>query len=369
MTTDEIDNPTIVRTLYKALLNRDPDPAGFAHYLSMLDSGQTTPHEAALDCVGSTEFLQQIHRMGWEIISRTDYRLYAGYKPEDLAVFDHFSHAQPHPRNGFLTEFIGSRARITSLWDECRVLEGKVLPLPIPCDYQSDVIEWLGMLKAVLAANGSFAAMELGAGHGPWIAASAAAARLRGINQLSLCAVEGDPGRFAFLQQNIEDNDLTTQDLILLHAAVGIADGSARWPRVPDPRNAGGARPFRDGNLEEEAYLAYLGDWTRDRVEVEVVSASRLLLSRPSWDFVHIDVQGTEAELCRGCLSVLSERVRYLVVGTHSRKLDGELIELLLTGGWRLEHERPARMICGSAASMITLTTHDGTQVWRNPRL
>jgi FkbM family methyltransferase len=361
---DEIPNSVAVRILYNALLGRDADPEGLALRTSSLESKKKTLYELGLNFVASTEFLTKQRATGWERIASTDYRLYAGYKPEDLAIFNEFR-AKPQPRIGFLTEFVGSVARISSLWDGCEVYDGLVLPLPIPCDYHAEAVEWLGMLKAVRAATGSFSAIEFGAGHGPWIAASAAAARLRGINDLHLCAVEGDSGRFALLQQNVEDNNLISHDVTLIQAAVGINDGSARWPRVSDPRNRGGLRPLRDANPEDQAYL---GGLATDTFEVEVASASRLLRSRPMWDFVHVDIQGTEGELCAASLDVLSERVRYVVIGTHSRKLDGEVMETFSSGGWLLEHEKPARMICAPATSLIKLTILDGTQVWRNPR-
>ena len=358
-----LDTTAIVRTLYNALLNREPDIRDLELYTSIVDGKEKTLHQIALDLLRCAEFKRLAD---CEIIPTTDLRFYPGYKPEDLAIFDEFLGANPQPRNGFLTEFIGSVARISLLWDGCRSLDGQVLPLPIPCDYHAEAVEWIGMLKAVRAARGSFTAMEFGAGHGPWIAASAAAARLRGINELRLCAVEGDPGRFAFLRQNIEDNDLTIHNVTLLQAAVGSRDGWARWPKVSDPRNVAGARPLRDGNHEDQTYLGHL---VEDTVEVEVAAASRLLMSARIWDFVHIDVQGTEAELCGASLAALSERVRYLVIGTHSRKADGDLMEILLNGGWLLEHEKPARMECAPSSSLIALTTIDGTQVWRNPRL
>lgn len=363
---DKLGNGTIVRILYNALLNRDPDLEGLTFYTSLLDDKIKTLDQLGLDFVESAEFAEKQRSAGRELMSLTDYRLYAGYEPEDLVVFNEFLNAKPQPRSGFLTEFVGSVARISSLWDACRVLDGRVLPLPIPCDYHAEAVEWIGMLKAVRAAKGAFAAMEFGAGHGPWIAASAAAARLRGISDLHLCAVEGDPGRFALLEQNMRDNGLTSNDVTLIQAAVGSSDGLVRWPRVSDPRNVSGARPLRDGNRDDERYLRNLAE---DIIKVEVVSAERLLMSRPIWDFVHIDVQGTEAELCATSLDALSERVRYLVVGTHSRKLDGELMEIFLEGGWWLEHEKPTRMNCGPSPTLIALTTGDGTQVWRNPRL
>lgn len=368
-----IDNPTVVRVLYNTLLNRDPDPEGFKHHVSLLDQRKITQHQAAMSFVASTEFSDiykkfpdiQIDKV-WEQIKLDDCRVYAGYKSEDLAVFMAFSNANPQPRPGFLTEFVGSRARISSLWDGCHELDGKVLPLPVPGDYHADAVEWLGVLKAVLAAKETFTAMEWGAGHGPWIAAGAAAARVRGIKTLSLCAVEGDPGRFELLEQNIKDNSLEGHDVTLIQAAVGITDGTARWPRVSDPRNVSGARPIREGNSDDEVYGRELADET---IEVQIISATRLLAFRPLWDLVHIDIQGTEAEVCAACLDTLSERVRYLVIGTHSRKIDGDLMETFLKDGWVLEHEKPTRMNCAPASSLILLTTGDGTQVWRNPRL
>lgn len=361
----ELDNATFVRFLYKTLLDREPDPDGLRTHVAVLDGGEMR-HQLALNVVRSAEFNHKLAALGLEVIPVHDPRLYAGYRPEDLGVFAAFAHANPQPRAGFLTEFVGSRARISSLWDECRSLDGAVAPLPIPEDYHADAVEWIGMLKAVLAASDSFAAMELGAGHGPWIAASAAAAKVRGIRELTLCAVEGDPGRFALLQQNIEDNELGGHDIVLIQGAVGVADGTVRWPRLGDPRNTAGARPLREGNREDEAYLR---DWTQDTIEIEVVSANRLLMSRPFWDFVHIDIQGTEDEVCAACAATLADRVRYLVIGTHSRKLDGDVMETLLRSGWVLEHEKPARMNCSSAPTLINLTMADGTQVWRNPRL
>jgi hypothetical protein len=44
---------------------------------------------------------------------------------------------------------------------------------------------------------------------------------------------------------------------------------------------------------------------------------------------VPIDVQGWEAELCTGSVGTLNERVRWLVFPTHSRVLDGKMIEFL----------------------------------------
>jgi FkbM family methyltransferase len=298
---------------------------------------------------------------------------YAGYTAEDLAVFDQFSCATPKPAAGFVTDFHGSRARISSLWDGVQHLDGLVMPKPIPGDYHAETAEWLGLLKAVLAAKGQFVAMELGAGIGPWLAAGAVAARLRGISDIRLLGVEADPVRFGLLQQNLQDNDINPEEHVLICGAVGVVSGKAKWPRVPDPRNNAGVRPIRQSPDQEEGLelqdLRYMEGFADDLMEVDIIAFEELLRDQPLWDLVHIDVQGTEVELCSACLALMSQRIRYLVVGAHSRKLDGDLIALMFAPGWVLEHEKPTRFVFSRSASLERMTTADGIQVWRNPDL
>ena len=62
--------------------------------------------------------------------------------------------------------------------------------------------------------------------------------------------------------------------------------------------------------------------------------------------------------------------MRYLVVGTHSRKLDGDLVELFHRAGWQLEHEKPTQFSYTRKMEQLeNMTVGDGTQVWRNPRV
>ena len=63
------------------------------------------------------------------------------------------------------------------------------------------------------------------------------------------------------------------------------------------------------------------------------------------------------------CLSLLDQHVAYLVIGTHSREIEGRLFATLLGRCWRLEIERPAILaLDGDGPS----TTVDGVQGWRN---
>jgi hypothetical protein len=81
-------------------------------------------------------------------------------------------------------------------------------------------------------------------------------------------------------------------------------------------------------------------------------------------------VQGWEAKLCAGCIGSLTVRARWLVIGTHSRLIEGEIIDRLAAAGWVLENEKPTRFQFDSRKpSVEQMTVVDGVQVWRNARL
>jgi FkbM family methyltransferase len=366
-----------VDTLYRLCLGRPPDPAGLEDWSEVMRSTRD-PTRVLRGIMESPEYaLRGADEAGVSHPAPppiNELQIYAGYTPQDLAVLDAFDTAHPAPAPGFVTDFIGSRSRTASLWEGLEHLDGQVLPRPVPADYHAETIEWIGVLKSVLTAQGSFAAMELGAGMGPWLVASATAARLRDIHDIHLIGVEGDPGRFEWMVQHLRDNGIDPDQHTLLQAAVGVAQGVARWPRLPDPRNAAAARPLREqgasGSQPNEDDTKYLkGMSSGGMIEVTVISFENLLRKLPFWDLVHIDVQGTEHELCQACIQLLTDRVRYIVVGTHSRKIDGDMVDTMWGAGWILENEKPTRFVFNKdISSLERMGTHDGTQVWRNPK-
>jgi hypothetical protein len=177
--------------------------------------------------------------------SHVSLQLFPGYTDADTAIFTEFSNSDAKPEPGFIVDFLGTRIRTTSLWKEARTLDGQLLGLPIPADFHAEAIEWLGLLKAVSGASGQYVAMELGAGFGPWLIAGAVAARLRGINDIRLCAVEGDPTHFQFLRQHFTDNGFEPDRHALFEAAVGTKAGVVQWPIVEDASEAWGCRRFK----------------------------------------------------------------------------------------------------------------------------
>lgn len=277
-------------------------------------------------------------------------------------ILTYFRH-EPAPEPGFIVDRLGVRTRSSLLWDGVQHLDGTVLGPPLICDFHAEAIEWVGLLKAAGGASGQYVAMELGAGWAPWLVAGAHVARTRGITDIRLLGVEADPGHFAAMRQHLIDNAFDPDRHVLLHGAVGAVGGHACWPSVADPRNEWGLAPAEDGGED------YLGRHFTDTIDVEIFAIAGLLEREPVWDLVHIDVQGGEVDLCQAIVIMLQERVRRLVIGTHSRVIDGALIALLQPRGWVLENEKPARMtFAAGAPTLEAMTTHDGTQVWRNLR-
>lgn len=289
---------------------------------------------------------------------------YRGHSDDELAILHRNARACP-PSPDHLTDFIGGLTHERALWGAVKHLKGTVSGAPIPADHHAEAIEWIGLLKCVESCRDRFIAMELGAGWGPWIVSGGVAARNAGISDIRLTGVEADPGRFELMRSHLADNDFDPDLHSLLQAAVGPEPGNATWPRIPDPVEAGGARPNREGNEADRAYID-----PSDTIEVEILSFADLLAAEPQWDLVHIDIQGWETEVCASAKESLNGRVRWLIVGTHSRVLDGSMMDLMWSMGWHLENEKPSMFrFDPNAGSIETMTTLDGAQVWRNPAL
>ena len=99
---------------------------------------------------------------------------------------------------------------------------------------------------------------------------------------------------------NMKDNGLEAE---LLQATVGVEAGHARWPKLLDPNNEAGNRPIRSENgIINADDLAYLGQPvpSREMIDVQIIPFADMLDRQKVRDPIHLDVQGTEAEICRG---------------------------------------------------------------------
>lgn len=229
-----------------------------------------------------------------------------------------------------------------------------------------DPEEWAGLLSAVLdAKNGRFIGIELGAGYGPWVVAAAVAARQRGISDIHLVAVEGDKEHVNWICSHLADNEIDPDKHRILHAVAGTYDGMARFPALNDPRNEWGGEAIFDGNKRPAGRLP---QGAARYIELPCVSLPTLLRSFDMVDFVHLDIQGSEAEVISSSVECLNRQVRRMVVGTHGRDIERSLRKTMQRNGWSLEIDRPAEVKRKHFYSRTQLQ-RDGTQVWLNPRV
>src|SRR6202043_2848292 len=82
----EIDGAAFIELLYRSVLGRDPDPAGYAGHLARLRSGTVGLEQLVSEFTNSAEFKARVRREN--TIDLDDPRVYAGYSASDLAIFD-----------------------------------------------------------------------------------------------------------------------------------------------------------------------------------------------------------------------------------------------------------------------------------------
>ena len=177
----------------------------------------------------------------------------------------------------------------------------------------------------------------------------------RGLTDIYVYGVEADEGHYAFLHQHMSDNNIA--DYTAFYGGIGAQAGGADWVVSDDPTtDYGGA-------------LSIVTEG-RPTKHIEVFDLASILDKEPSWDLVHVDIQGSEADLCGACIGAITSKVRRVVIGTHSRKIDGDLMSTFFAAGWVLESEKPTIFEWSQNASALEqMAKVDGVQVWRNPHL
>lgn len=347
-----------VRTITRALLLREPYPAEFAAWCAM------ESEEALIALLRmAPEFRQGAGVMD---VFTDQHLVFRGYAPEQLSLLREMVPDPPGPdaaEPGFIVDFLGCRTRVDYV-GATAPLSGTVQGPPVPNDWHSDLAEWLPLLRAVRAAQGRFRILELGMGWAPWLVAGGALARRRGIGDVRLHGVEGDAQHLQWARTHLADNGFDPDAHDLRLGVVGTRNGSAYFTCAWGNPDDYGARPYAGGLRD------YRGMDHGPVREVPMFALDALLTAEDAWDFVHMDVQGAEADLVESAADALNARAALVLVSTHSRPLDGRVMEAFWRAGWVLEGERPASMRFDPARPTLDgMTQHDGQQFWRNPRL
>ncbi len=276
-------------------------------------------------------------------------------------------HAVPdlEPVAGYVRNFLGVLVDHRILPTVLGPRGGQVEAIPIPANWHADIAEWAAALRAVDLARDSFTVIELGCGWGCWMNNTGAAARRAGL-EVRLVGIEGDAGHVAFARETCAANGFAPAQVTLHHGVAAGQSGTALFPR----QQRGGGEWNLQPNLDATDEQRRAASRTGSDDALPMIPLAELAASLPRIDLLHVDIQGGEAALIAECLPTLDEKVAYLVVGTHSRQIEGSLFDTLLRSGWQLEIERPAILSIKPLAGTSNLSVAvDGVQGWRNPRL
>ena len=240
--------------------------------------------------------------------------------------------------------------------------EGEVEGLPIPSNWHADIAEFGAALRAVDLAKDRFRVLELGCGWGCWLLNTGVAARNRGL-KIELIGAEGDEGHVAFANKACAENGFSNGDVRILHGVVGPKTGTALFPRQHVAGASWGLMPVFNATSPQIEQARTSGDHDiLPILTLDAISSDGELI-----DLVHLDIQGGEASFIESCIDDLNRLVAYVVIGTHSREIEGRIMAIMFRYNWVLEIERP--VIFGFGASGEPVTHVDGVQGWRNRTL
>ena len=280
---------------------------------------------------------------------------------DEAAIYARFPPRAHDSLPGFMRDFLGTRTRVAFLRGYER-FDGATHGRPARGhEFLHEHDEWLGTLQSVIdaAPSGELTVLELGAGWAPWLVVAHAAARvIGGFRTVRLLGVEASADHHAMSLQHFADNGLDPAEHDLLLGAVAAADGTLRFPRLPDPAGEWGATPLDDAaaGITDRRGVAF------DAFdEVPAYGLAGLVERFARVDLVHCDIQGGEDEAIPAAMAALGRRVRRMVVATHGTDIEHRLGHVFAGAGWRCE----AWETCRSDNDGTLL--RDGTQVWRNP--
>jgi len=264
----------------------------------------------------------------------------------------------PSPRH--LTNYLGVKIDPAFFPELLTGREGTVEPMPSPNNWHADIAEFAAALRAVDLSKESFTVAELGCGWGCWLNNTGVAAKRAG-KRVFLIGIEGDPGHIDFARQALPDNGFKESEFELYHGIAAGYNGTALFPKQSQAGVEWGLEPILNPT-DEQIKRAREDDSCTILPTHDLAS---IIEKHGELDLLHIDIQGGETAFLDSRIDVCNESVHYVLVGTHSRAIEGRLETLMFANGWVLDVDRPA---ISSLEDGIQTLRVDGVQGWMNSR-
>ena len=243
----------------------------------------------------------------------------------DHPVFEQFSRVTSETSGLHMYDFLGGATRVSNNrgWAKHALGPGKMQTPGMPAKNEH-YLDWITLLTTVSKAKGTFRMAELGAGWAPWLVRGALAAKqIPEITACELLAVEADPTHYSWVLEHFRDNGLDPDDHTILFGAATDKPGMLQFPVIDEPDANYGA------SLNSAASTA-------QTIDVRGYAIPDLLnrFTGPL-DFLHVDIQGAEYEALPPHMDLLTDKVRTIMVGTHTKdELHDGLAAQFSAAGW-----------------------------------
>ncbi|WP_331326527.1 FkbM family methyltransferase [Methylobacterium fujisawaense] len=300
----------------------------------------------------------------------SDNQIFIGYPFSELDIMRRFLASDQIAEDGFHKDGFGNKARIDFFVENGA--GGTVqTDVPFPDNGQyGEAIEYLGTLRGAQAAGDQLTVYELGAGFAPWLVVAEGFRRALGRPaRARYVAVEADPARLALIRQNFDDNGLTHSGA----AAAGIETAIINAAVAPEPGELHfSAQSILDwgGAPTSDAGAADYRGLSGSTVAVPARRIDDLIEAESRVELLHIDIQGWEYRSLAASIEAVDAKVACMVIGTHSRVIEGQLLALLREWGWLIVYEKPCKFDCNvRLPDLVGSTVFDGTQFWINPKM
>jgi len=298
---------------------------------------------------------------------------FSGFTSEDIPLLQKYICKEAlSGKDGYITDFLGIRHSVGFFPKNYMNISGAVFQkLPIPDDgFHAETIEYVSCLTSVENADSSYTMFELGAGWGPWMSIAGTAAKRKGIRTINLIGVEGEHNKMSFIKEHLTENGLRpdTEEMKTCLNGIntiiydGVINTTGNDMEFPDA-----AHDAYGASLVEGAGSGHFQKTTL----VKGYSLPAISSEYDYIDFVHIDIQGYEEELVSKSIDFLKKKVKFLFIGTHTREIEGHLINILYENDFRLIREQPCRVLWPELKpnNFIDVTIKDGGQFWLNKQL
>lgn len=256
------------------------------------------------------------------------------------------------------------------LFHSTAAFAGKTIPgYPIPDDrVYGGQAEYAALLTAFdrRLDQASFTAVELGAGWGPWISLAGVVAKRESVSSINLVAVEASELKVSALKEHLRRNQILNGPGLsakVIHGAAWKENTTLFFPKEMPITDYGGAASDTDSRNDYRGF-AY------ETTPVPAYSLDTICGELKRVDYMHWDIQGAERELAKLSTEFLMERVKYIFIGTHSRAIEGALMEIFFDMKGTLLWQQPCAFKFDlDIPTLEGMTTTDGEMIWTNPHI